>query len=101
MADCLHIPDDTSVPAIVANGCEDCLKSDHRNWVHLRYCQECGKVGCCDSSPGKHATKHYHDSDHALIRSFEPGEDWWWCYVDEEALLVEGSPPSPSHEGTR
>ena len=52
-------------------------------WVHLRLCQECGHVGCCDNSPGKHATKHFHRSGHPLMRSYEPGEDWSWCYVDE------------------
>ena len=56
-------------------------------WVHLRLCQECGHVGCCDNSQGKHATKHFHASQHALMRSFEPGEDWSWCYVDE--LFIE------------
>jgi hypothetical protein len=56
-------------------------------WVHLRLCQECGHVGCCDNSPGKHATKHFHASQHAIMRSFEPGEDWSWCYVDE--LFIE------------
>jgi uncharacterized UBP type Zn finger protein len=51
--------------------------------VHLRLCMECGHVGCCDSSIGKHATKHFHATKHPIIRSFEPGEDWLWCYVDE------------------
>ena len=63
-------------------GCEECLQSGGR-WVHLRLCQACGHVGCCDNSPGKHATKHFHASGHAIMRSFERGEDWSWCYVDE------------------
>ncbi len=52
-------------------------------WVHLRMCQSCGHVGCCDNSVGKHATAHHHETGHPVIRSVEPGEDWSWCYVDE------------------
>lgn len=55
-------------------------------WVHLRLCLECGHVGCCDSSPNRHATKHHHATDHPLIQSFEPGEDWIYCYVDDVAM---------------
>jgi uncharacterized UBP type Zn finger protein len=62
--------------------CEDCVKTGDR-WVHLRMCLECGHVGCCDSSKNKHATRHFHESKHPLIRSVEPGEQWVWCYVDE------------------
>jgi uncharacterized UBP type Zn finger protein len=62
--------------------CEDCIKTGD-TWVHLRLCLECGHVGCCDSSKNKHATKHFHRSEHPLIRSIEPGEAWIWCYVDE------------------
>jgi len=65
-----------------ANGCEDCLKTGDR-WVHLRLCEICGHVGCCDSSPNKHATKHFHATNHAIIKSFEPGEDWGYCYPDD------------------
>jgi uncharacterized UBP type Zn finger protein len=67
------------------DGCVECLES-HSRWVHLRLCLSCGHVGCCDSSPNKHATKHAHASEHPIIRSFEPGENWRWCYVD--AMLV-------------
>ncbi len=67
-------------------GCKECLETGGR-WVHLRLCLICGHVGCCDSSPGRHATKHYHSSHHPIVRSFEPGEDWAWCYVDEVELL--------------
>lgn len=66
-----------------ADGCEDCLKIG-AGWVHLRLCEECGHVGCCDSSPNRHATKHYHATKHPMIKSFEPGEDWGYCYVDDE-----------------
>jgi uncharacterized UBP type Zn finger protein len=69
-----------------ADGCEECLKTNGR-WVHLRLCLSCGYVGCCDASPSKHATKHFHRSGHPIIRSFEPGEDWDWRYVDE--LMME------------
>jgi len=65
-----------------ARGCEDCLCGGGQ-WLHLRLCLTCGHVGCCDSSPNKHATKHYHATKHPLIRSFEPGEEWVWCYADE------------------
>lgn len=64
-----------------ANGCEECLAIGDR-WVHLRLCQVCGHVGCCDSSKNKHATKHFHASGHPIVKSFEPGEDWGWCYID-------------------
>src|SRR6266851_8879977 len=65
-----------------ALGCEDCLRTGAR-WVHLRICLECGHVGCCDSSKNKHATKHFHATHHPIIQSFQPGEDWRWCYVDQ------------------
>jgi hypothetical protein len=64
------------------NGCEECLKIG-QSWVHLRLCKECGHVGCCDSSIGKHATKHFHTLKHPIVQSIERGEDWYWCYVDE------------------
>jgi uncharacterized UBP type Zn finger protein len=66
-----------------AKGCEDCLKIG-TSWVHLRLCENCGHVGCCDSSPNKHATKHFHATSHPVIKSFEPGEDWGYCYIDDE-----------------
>ena len=79
-----------------AGGCEDCLRIGGR-WVHLRLCQTCGHVGCCDNSPNRHATAHHHETAHPLIRSFEPGEDWWWCYPDDLLFEVEGADPAPSH----
>ena len=83
---CPHLAGVRDVQARTPDGCEECLTAGGR-WVHLRLCQECGHVGCCDNSPGKHATKHFHRSGHAVMRSFEPGEDWSWCYVDE--LFIE------------
>lgn len=79
---CQHIDEVRDVQPRTPDGCEECLAAGGQ-WVHLRLCQECGHVGCCDSSPGKHATKHFHRSGHAIVRSFQPGEDWSWCYVDQ------------------
>ena len=77
-------------------GCEECLASGG-HWLHLRLCLACGHVGCCDSSPGRHATAHFRATSHPLIRSYEPGEDWWWCFVDELAFEIDGAPDAPSH----
>lgn len=66
-------------------GCEECLELGD-TWVHLRLCLICGHVGCCDNSRNKHAAKHFHATNHPLIQSFERGEDWRWCYVDEVYL---------------
>lgn len=71
-----------------AQGCEDCLKTGD-GWVHLRICLTCGHVGCCDQSKNKHATQHFHTSGHPLIQSYEPGEDWVWCFLDEVVLAPE------------
>lgn len=65
-----------------ADGCEECLKTGDE-WVHLRLCLFCGHVGCCDNSKNRHATRHYHQTQHALIQSFEPDEDWMYCYPDD------------------
>lgn len=89
----------TELPESV-EGCEDCLRMGGV-WLHLRICLECGHVGCCDSSPNRHATAHYRSSAHPLMRSLEPGETWSWCFVDELALSIpeiHGQtriPPSP------
>jgi uncharacterized UBP type Zn finger protein len=68
-------------------GCEECLKIGGR-WLHLRMCLSCGKVGCCDSSPNRHASAHFREVGHPLVRSAEPGEDWAWCYADEVGLAL-------------
>lgn len=65
-----------------ARGCEECLAS-HSRWVHLRLCRTCGHVGCCDSSPNQHATRHFRATGHPLIEGYDPPEGWGWCYVDE------------------
>jgi uncharacterized UBP type Zn finger protein len=71
------------------NGCVDCMRSGGR-WVHLRLCMTCGHVGCCDDSPNQHATAHFRSTGHPIIQSFEPGEVWWFCYVDDIGFVVEG-----------
>lgn len=65
-----------------SSGCEECLAMGD-SWVQLRECLSCGHVGCCDSSRNKHATAHFRSTQHPIIQSFEPGQDWRWCYVDE------------------
>ncbi|MEO8073349.1 MAG: UBP-type zinc finger domain-containing protein [Acidobacteriota bacterium] len=79
---CSHIKEINSVAPRTPNGCEECLKTGD-SWVHLRLCEMCGHVGCCDDSKNKHATKHFRATTHPIIKSFELGEDWGWCYVDE------------------
>lgn len=68
-----------------SQGCEECLRTGQR-WVQLRLCMTCGHVGCCDSSPNRHATKHFHESLHPIARSIEPGETWGFCYLDEVVI---------------
>jgi hypothetical protein len=65
-----------------ADGCEECLKTGG-HWVHLRLCRVCGHVGCCDSSPNTHATKHFHATGHPVMETFYPPDGWGWCFVDE------------------
>ena len=88
-ATCAHLDAVTvlELPEAI-DGCEACLQMGAR-WVHLRMCQSCGRIGCCDSSPNRHASKHAAATGHAVARSAEPGEEWSWCYVDEIALVIE------------
>ncbi|HEY6224855.1 MAG TPA: UBP-type zinc finger domain-containing protein [Gemmatimonadales bacterium] len=79
---CKHLVQVRDVAAKTPGGCEECLQSGD-GWVHLRLCLECGHVGCCDDSPNRHATWHFHRTRHPIMRSFEPGEDWGYCYVDD------------------
>ena len=90
MTTCAHLDhiQITELPDEV-QGCEDCLAAGTQ-WLHLRICLECGHVGCCDSSPNRHASAHAGESGHPLVQSAEPGEDWNWCYVDEVAFELEG-----------
>jgi hypothetical protein len=66
--------------------CEDCAQAGRRDWVSLRRCLTCGHVGCCDSSPGLHATAHHHEAGHPMVQTLTPGQDWAWCYVDEVTM---------------
>lgn len=95
---CSHIPTDlTPPPPSTPDGCTTCLAEGRRDWLHLRECQGCGHVGCCDQSPGRHATAHAGEHpDHPLVRSMEPGEDWWFCYADNDMFMVPGAPSSPT-----
>jgi uncharacterized UBP type Zn finger protein len=79
---CEHAGAVKDPPPRTPEGCEECLRTGDE-WVHLRLCEECGHVGCCDSSINKHATKHFHKTQHPVIASFQPGENWKWCYLDE------------------
>lgn len=81
MQGCIHMQHLPKVKPLT-NGCEECLKMGD-TWVHLRLCLSCGHVGCCDSSKNRHATKHFHATQHPVVRSLEPGEHWIWCYLDE------------------
>ena len=81
MRECEHVKEiKTYTPR--ASGCEECLKMGDR-WVHLRVCLICGHVGCCDSSKNKHASKHFHETGHPMMKSLEPGEEWGYCFVDD------------------
>jgi uncharacterized UBP type Zn finger protein len=96
---CSHLDtiDAAGGPTPAAEGCVECLAMGAR-WVHLRRCLECGHVGCCDSSPNKHATAHFHEISHPLVQSFEPGEEWIYCYSDDVMFELQGLPvPSPAH----
>jgi uncharacterized UBP type Zn finger protein len=88
MAVCSHLDtiQVTTLPSPIL-GCEECLKIGS-SWVHLRMCMSCGKIGCCDSSPNRHASRHAASDNHPIARSAEPGEEWSWCYVDEVAFVV-------------
>jgi uncharacterized UBP type Zn finger protein len=92
---CAHL-DTITAPGANTDGCEECLATGGR-WVHLRRCTECGHVGCCDNSPGRHATGHFTSTRHPIIQSFEPGQDWLWCYVEEVAFEIDSMRKSPSH----
>ena len=87
MATCAHLDQIRITPPESVEGCEECLATGS-SWVHLRVCLTCGQVGCCDSSPNRHASKHAAAAGHPIMRSAEPGEDWCWCTIDEVAFVV-------------
>ncbi|GAB3034055.1 UBP-type zinc finger domain-containing protein [Spirosoma pulveris] len=82
---CQHLSSITELRTAAEYVCEECIKTG-ASWVHLRTCQTCGTTLCCDSSPNKHATKHFHASSHPVVASAEPGERWLWCFVDEQMV---------------
>jgi hypothetical protein len=84
MPDCSHTAS-ISVVTPSARGCEECLETGSW-WLHLRICRTCGHVGCCDQSPNKHATAHFHGTTHPIIEGYDPPEGWAYCYVDEVFL---------------
>ena len=95
---CTHLDQSRTSSTPRTDGCEECLRTGD-NWVHLRLCPTCGKVGCCDDSKNKHATAHFHSTRHPIIESLEPGENWRWCYLDEILLsseINEGDTPYES-----
>jgi hypothetical protein len=75
-----------------ALGCEECLKTGDR-WLHLRLCRTCGHVGCCDSSPNRHATKHFEATGHPIIEGYDPPEGWGWCYIDDAFVKIGAATP--------
>jgi uncharacterized UBP type Zn finger protein len=79
---CTHLDQSRDVEPSTPEGCTECLAMGSP-WVHLRKCLSCGHVGCCDSSPNKHATAHFGETGHPVVQSFQPGEHWRWCYVDQ------------------
>jgi uncharacterized UBP type Zn finger protein len=87
---CSHLDQLTAVTPSSTEGCSKCLAAGEHRWMHLRLCLTCGEVGCCDSSPHRHASRHAAEHGHPVVLSFEPGEDWSWCYVDEVAFVVDG-----------
>jgi hypothetical protein len=89
MATCTHLDQVTVDRPDHVEGCEECMKIGS-SWLHLRVCRRCGRVGCCDDSPNRHASKHARESGHPIITSVEPGEDWSFCFVDNVAFVIEG-----------
>ena len=84
---CTHL-DKIKNPKPNTKGCEECLKMGD-TWVHLRLCESCGHVGCCDSSKNKHATKHFRAIGHPIVKSLEPGENWLYCYLDDVMFEID------------
>ncbi|MEE9534747.1 MAG: UBP-type zinc finger domain-containing protein [Acidimicrobiia bacterium] len=93
MSDCTHIPAEPPTVTPQADVCQDCIEIGS-DWVHLRVCVDCGRVSCCDASRHHHAHSHYRaNQEHRLIRSYEPGEAWWYCFEDDHGFELEGVGP--------
>jgi uncharacterized UBP type Zn finger protein len=95
MRACTHL-DQIKDVAPSGNGCVECLQSGD-TWVHLRMCSTCGHIGCCDNSKNRHATKHFRATGHPIIRSYEPGEDWFYCYPDDLMFDLKTATPAFHH----
>lgn len=87
---CAHL-DTVADVAPSSPGCEDCLRTGD-SWVQLRMCMSCGHIGCCDSSPNQHASAHFQSTQHPVIQSYEPGGDWWYCYLENLTFQPQGAP---------
>jgi uncharacterized UBP type Zn finger protein len=94
--ECTHLDEIDLAVAPSGPGCRECLISGGR-WMHLRRCLICGHIGCCDNSPNRHATMHFHETGHPVIQSYEPREDWVYCYADDAFMEAEEFGDSPSH----
>jgi len=83
---CQHLTEATEPAPLTAyaDGCPQCVEAGYHSWVHLRLCLDCGLVACCDSSPRRHMSAHHAAEGHPVMRSFEPGETWRWCFDDEQ-----------------
>jgi hypothetical protein len=90
MVSCTHLEQVLVGRPDRAAGCEECLAIG-ATWVHLRVCRTCGQIGCCDSSPNRHASRHAREQGHAIVSSMEPGENWSYCFVDDVAFVLESS----------
>jgi uncharacterized UBP type Zn finger protein len=88
---CSHLDQIQAVTPSSTKGCSQCMAAGDR-WFHLRLCLTCGEVGCCDSSPNRHASRHAAEHGHPVVHSFEPGEDWCWCYVDNTVFAIDNLP---------
>jgi hypothetical protein len=93
--ECSHVDDIREVTPS-ALGCEECLKIGSE-WLHLRLCRTCGHVGCCDDSPNRHATQHFHATRHPIIEAYDPPDGWGWCFVDE--VMLDLSERATPHNG--
>ncbi|MGZ5047289.1 MAG: ubiquitin carboxyl-terminal hydrolase 14 [Usitatibacter sp.] len=93
---CRHFEEIHDVSPSPPDGCAECLRAG-TPWVHLRVCLTCGHVGCCDDSPMRHASAHFDGTAHPVMKSYEPGETWGWCYVDEAALDPVPGPAARRH----
>jgi uncharacterized UBP type Zn finger protein len=88
MVSCTHLEQVLVERPEQVAGCEECLAMG-ATWVHLRVCRTCGQIGCCDSSPNRHASRHARQQGHPIVSSVEPGENWSYCFVDDVAFVLE------------